>query len=1238
MNRNISIISLLFLFTSLSAQVLEDNFAAQIVPGADKVRLKSQTLIPNYIHFEKGAEISATQFEGYIKEQFLQVDKQYGLAFLNAHTDLMGHTHKRYQQTFAGKKVEGSMLISHAKDGMIYAINGDYFTLTQVLTGARLSEQQALDAAMQHVGARSYMWEKADKAAISFGQNIWDAMQHQNFPKGELVYVPADADYKKADFRLAWKFDIYAREPFGRTWTFVDANEGKVIAQFDQIHTADSAGVAVTKYSGNRPITADFVSPGKFRLQESGRGNGIITLNAQNGNGNVDFEDADNIWNNANANLDEVAGDVHWATEMTYDYYLQKFGRNSLDGNGYRITSYVHVGPRGFFNAFWNGVANYGDGGGTPLTSIDICAHEMTHGLTNFTANLIYRNESGALNESFSDIFGKAIEDFARPGNFSWRVGGDIGRPLRDMSNPIPFNNPRNYLGNRWFTGTGDNGGVHFNSGVQNYWFYLLVDGGSGTNDFGDAYTISSIGMDTAAAVAYRNLSVYLTPSSEYIDARFYAIQSAIDLYGNCGRIHQQVTNAWYAVGVGNAYSPNPIPDFLAPSTETCNFPYTIDFLDRSSGASTYFWDFGDGNTSNMANPSHTYSAPGVYNVSLKIDGICGGKDSVFRNNYIRVIQAPSPPQILSTPTVSCQSSGMLIADPLGNDEVRWFDQNGNLMAVGDTFMTPLQGRNNTFFARAYNLKPRQKVGLGDSTIGTGGYLTTDTRSLVFDVSQAVTLKSVKVYAESAGQRIIEYRNANGVVYASKSVFIPAGESRVSLDFQLQIGTDQQLGVVGTVGLFANNSNLSYPYDIPGVLSIKGTTGNNPQNLYILFYDWEVHEDDCASEPIASTIQVNTIDTALVMDEVRCGPGQLSFSGISFDSSLNWYDASGQFLTSGSTFMTPYLTGTTDFLVENVRYPAPTKLGPVDASIGRNAYFNDPFDSHLTFRVLQTVRLKSVWVNARTAGPRQIVLSDGQGALVDTFNILLVAGPQRVQLERELQSGDYRMGGFNMDLLINTAGVTYPYVVNGLVEINGSSNGLSDYYYFYDWEVQNTACVSSLTTVTATINPGPSATFAFTQNASTFQFTDDVAGTSPTSWSWDFGDGNTSTQQNPTHTYLAIGTYTVTLTTSDGNCTNSWTETVVIDQVTSIENPFTEAGFQLYPNPGNGTFWLERKDASQEMTISIWNMLGQEVSRQTFPAGTFRQQVTTRSNAPGTYLIRLQQADQVWVQKYILNQ
>ncbi len=1237
--KSISIIFLLFLvcLAPLPSQVLEYAEASRLVPGAEKIRLKEQLLLPNYIRFQPGAEIPAGLFEAYLREQFLQQQPQYSLSFINENQDLLGHIHKRYQQLYDGKAVEGSMLISHAYQGRIYAINGDFFSLRQVLKKPVLTEAQGLQAALDHVGAEQYMWEMEKKKTVSFGQGIWEAMAAQNLPKGELVYVPENANYSEANFRLAWKFDIAARKPFGQTWTFVDAENGHILCQFDQIHTADSTGVAVTRYSGNRPITADFVSPGKFRLREAGRGNGILTLNDQNGNGTVDFEDSDNIWNNSNGNLDEVAGDVHWASEMTYDYYLQKYGRNGLDNNGYRITSYVHSGSRGFFNAYWNGTANYGDGGGNPLTSLDICAHEMTHGLTRFSADLIYQNEPGALNESFSDIFGQAIEAFAKPNAFDWRIGNEIGQSLRNMANPIPFQNPRNYLGNQWYTGSGDNGGVHINSGVQNYWFYLLVDGASGTNDFGKTYNISSIGIDTAAAVAFRNLTVYLTPTSKYIDARFYSIQSAIDLYGNCGRIHQQVTNAWYAVGIGQAYSPNPIPDFFSSTTETCNFPYVIDFLDQSSGASSYHWDFGDGNTSTMANPSHTYAAPGSYTISLKIGGVCGGQDSLLKSNYIQVVQAPASPLVTTPPVLSCQTSAMLTADPQGSDQIRWFDQNGNLLAIGDTFMTLPQGQAHTFYARAIDLKTRQKVGLTDNTGGTGGYLSTDTRSVVFDVNRQITLQSVKVYAQSAGQRIIEYRNANGVVFDAKSVFIPQGESRVELNFFLQPGADQQLGVVGTVDLYATNSNLNYPYEIPNILSIKGTTGNNPQNLFILFYDWEVHEADCSSEPVAVTLTVDTIPSAVVMSAERCGPGQLSFAAATFDSSLNWYDANGQFLTSGTTFMTPYLTTTTDFQVENVRYPSPQSFGPKNASIGRSGYLSDPFDTHLAFRVLQEMRLKSVWVDAQTAGLREIILTDGQGVGLDTFSVTLAVGAQRVELGVELQAGNYRLGGLNMDLMSNSAGVAYPYSINGLIEIYNSSGGLSDYYYFYDWEVQNTACVSSLKTVTATINPGPSASFTYQQSKSTFQFTDDAAGTSPTSWMWDFGDGNSSSLQNPTHTFLAIGTYTVRLTSMDGNCTNSWSETVRVDQVTDVQEEMAKELIQLFPNPGDGTFWVSREDASASLEISVWDMYGKAIQTQKMPAGIFRQQIKMGDHASGTYLIRIQSPDAIQIKKYLLN-
>ena len=194
---------------------------------------------------------------------------------------------------------------------------------------------------------------------------------------------------------------------------------------------------------------------------------------------------------------------------MTYDYFLKNFGRNSFDGNGAKIRSYIHYRSN-YVNAFWNGyVMTYGDGNGSswyPLTSVDICGHEVTHAVTTNSAGLIYRYESGALNESFSDIFGVTVDFTTRPGQANWIMGDEFGTIFRDMSDPNSMGHPDTYLGNYWSdtcVGCYDQGGVHINSNVQNYWYYLLSEGGSGTNDNGDSYNVNSIGLNSASLIAY---------------------------------------------------------------------------------------------------------------------------------------------------------------------------------------------------------------------------------------------------------------------------------------------------------------------------------------------------------------------------------------------------------------------------------------------------------------------------------------------------------------------------------------------------------------------------------------------------------------------------------------------------------------------------------------------------------------------------------------------------------------
>ncbi|NND61627.1 MAG: T9SS type A sorting domain-containing protein, partial [Flavobacteriaceae bacterium] len=322
-----------------------------------------------------------------------------------------------------------------------------------------------------------------------------------------------------------------------------------------------------------------------------------------------------------------------------YDYFLNVHNRDSYNNAGAQIRSYVHV-DNNYNNAFWNGsVMSYGDGscvsegcnGFDALTSIDVAAHEIGHAVTTFTANLAYQRESGALNEGFSDIWGAAVEHFAKgngsdsnPSNAIWLIGDEIDRrsgsaALRSMSNPTSLGQPDTYGGSNWInpncgtpTQFNDYCGVHTNSGVLNYWFYLAVEGGSGTNDIGNAFNVSGIGMTKSAAISYRTLSVYLSANSTFADARASSIQSAIDLYGAGGAEEQAVTNAWHAVGVGAAYGGGGGSNYCASASTNVNDEYIsrvqLNTIDNSSGAQFY---------SDFTNISTTLAKGSAYTITV---------------------------------------------------------------------------------------------------------------------------------------------------------------------------------------------------------------------------------------------------------------------------------------------------------------------------------------------------------------------------------------------------------------------------------------------------------------------------------------------------------------------------------------------------------------------------------------------------------------------------------------------
>jgi len=202
------------------------------------------------------------------------------------------------------------------------------------------------------------------------------------------------------------------------------------------------------------------------------------------------------------------------------------------------------------------------------------------------------------------------------------------------MENPNLAGNPDTYRGTYWYYGPGDNGGVHTNSGVQNYWFYLLSVGGTGVNDNGDSYSVTGIGIDDAIEIAYRNLTVYLTPTSEYLQARQGSINAAEDLFGIGSQQYSSVIDSWNAVGV------NAVLAYFAANVTGGQAPLTVEFTDLSTSSpgtiNSWQWDFNDDGIIDATeqNPSWTYTETGKYTVSLTVsDGT--NTSSFTKTDYI---------------------------------------------------------------------------------------------------------------------------------------------------------------------------------------------------------------------------------------------------------------------------------------------------------------------------------------------------------------------------------------------------------------------------------------------------------------------------------------------------------------------------------------------------------------------------------------------------------------------------
>jgi vibriolysin len=419
--------------------------------------------------------------------------------------DKLGQTHVKFQQSLKGLPVFGAEYIVHSANGNVIGMNGH---LTK--DDAKLPRNPTVDSVSATARASA-------QAGITRGRTLGAST---------LTYVINE----KGNTFLAWMTRIEYVNAQGPQIDkiFADATSGDLVLTAPEYKYVKSRST----YTANNGTTL----PGTLKRSEG------------------------------SANIGDAAVDAaHNFAGNVYDYYKNVHARDSYDNAGATIKSSAHYSTA-YNNAFWNGTQMvYGDGDGTTFIALsralDVDAHELTHAVTERTANLTYSNESGALNEATSDILGNSCEAYSlnagTPNANTWKVGEDIYTPgtagdaLRYMNDPA-LGGDIDYYPTR-YTGTADNGGVHTNSGIANLAYYLMVMGGphprgKTTVNVTPLSATSSTSLDMAQRIWYRALTIYFTASTNFQGARTATVQAATDLYGAAAAA--SVTAAWDCVAV----------------------------------------------------------------------------------------------------------------------------------------------------------------------------------------------------------------------------------------------------------------------------------------------------------------------------------------------------------------------------------------------------------------------------------------------------------------------------------------------------------------------------------------------------------------------------------------------------------------------------------------------------------------------------------------------------------------
>lgn len=487
--------------------------------------------------------------------------------------DELKQTHIRLQQQYKGIPVYGGELILHVENNQFTTLNGHHFkTPTLTNLSPTFSDDAAIQRALADLGRETIVRE------LSKGEL---QILKKQVPEIELmVYYPEN---QPQTAHLAWRMVV--RPNFMERWNyFVDAHTGEILSKTNHTCALDGPVKATARdlngvnqsvnayLKGTTYYLLDITRP-MFKSTTSTLPDkpvgGIWTIDARNSKA-----DDISVWQVTSTNnaWTPLAVSAHNNAAMAYNYFSSVHKRNSLDGKGGNVISVVNIRDedgKEMDNAFWNGeIMAYGNGAtafGPLAGGLDVAAHEMTHGVIENTAGLEYQGQSGAINESMADVFGVLVD------RTNWTVGESVVKravypsgALRDVANPNqggtndPGYQPRTMA--QYVNTTKDNGGVHINSGIPNYAFFLF------TNN-------ANVGKDKSEKVYYRAMTSYLTRFSKFIDLRLAVIKAATDLFGANSAEVTAARTAFDQVGITDTNStPPPANPTTLPSNTGTEF------------------------------------------------------------------------------------------------------------------------------------------------------------------------------------------------------------------------------------------------------------------------------------------------------------------------------------------------------------------------------------------------------------------------------------------------------------------------------------------------------------------------------------------------------------------------------------------------------------------------------------------------------------------------------------------